>query len=70
MSLRPPSDKMVDILEAFKGEEIRVYRMQEATPLPPGLCLWHEHSDQYSLQVAEEMSLPEFNERLTTHEWN
>ncbi|KAJ3376528.1 hypothetical protein HDU84_009793, partial [Entophlyctis sp. JEL0112] len=64
MSLRPLGPKMIGILENFKAEP-RVYRMQEGAAVPPKMTLIHEHSDHYSLQVAEPMPLPEFNDRLS-----
>ena len=67
MSLRPCSPKMIDILKNFNGNEVRVYRLQEATECPEGLCVFHEHSDHFSLQVARPMSLDEFNDKLTQY---
>ncbi|KAJ3288515.1 hypothetical protein HDU79_004789 [Rhizoclosmatium sp. JEL0117] len=64
MSLRPLGPKMIDILEKFKGDPT-VYRMQENLKVPEGMVLIHEHSDHYSMQVAEPMSLEAFNGKLT-----
>ena len=66
MSLRPSGEKMAAILREFRGDP-QVYRMQEGTFLPSGLVVFHEHSDHYSLQVSEEMSLSDFNARLTDY---
>lgn len=65
MSLRPMGDKMIEILRNFRGDDLRVYRLQEGTKLPEDLCVFHEHGDHYSMQVARPMPLPEFNEKLT-----
>jgi hypothetical protein len=65
MSLRPCSEKMIGILKNYAGNTVRVYRMQEATNVPKGFCVFHEHSDHYSLQVASPMPLSEMNQKLT-----
>jgi hypothetical protein len=39
---RPASDKMVGILESFRGVDVRVYRLQEHSLLPDGLVVLHE----------------------------
>ncbi|KAI8847559.1 hypothetical protein BC829DRAFT_396150, partial [Chytridium lagenaria] len=62
VSLRPAGEKMVSNLSKFR-EDVMIYRMQEATEVPEGMCVFHEHSDHYSLQVAREMTLEELNER-------
>ena len=67
MSLRPLSPKMIDILKNFNGQNVKVYRCQEATKVPDGFCVFHEHSDHYSLQVAQPMALSEMNEKLTDY---
>ena len=41
--------------------------MQEASKLSEDLCVFHEHSDHYSLQVTREMGLEEFNGKLTEY---
>jgi hypothetical protein len=66
MSLRPSGEKMAAILREFRGGP-RVYRLQEGTRLPDGLVILHEHSDHYSLQVSEEMTLTAFNSKLTAY---
>ena len=66
MSLRPLGPNMIDILNRFRGEAM-IYRLQEATPLPEGTVLFHEHSDHYSLQVEKPMMLEDFNEKLTAY---
>ncbi|KAJ3239123.1 hypothetical protein HDU81_006454 [Chytriomyces hyalinus] len=66
MSLRPVGPKMISILENFKGDP-RIYRMQEGTPVPKSFVVIHEHSDHYSMQVAEPMSLNDFNGKLTAY---
>ncbi|KAJ3200555.1 hypothetical protein HDU67_002008 [Dinochytrium kinnereticum] len=55
---------MVQILNDFR-DDVRIYRLQEATEVPEGLCVLHEHGGHYSLQVAKEMTLEDFNGRLT-----
>jgi hypothetical protein len=55
---------MMRILESFKGQPT-IYRMHEGLKLPQGLILWHEHTDHYSLQTSEPISLPKFNEKLS-----
>ncbi|KAJ3402891.1 hypothetical protein HDV05_008164 [Chytridiales sp. JEL 0842] len=68
MSLRPANEKMVKILEAFRGgDDLRIYRLQENSLLPEDLVVFHEHSDYYSMQVAKAMSLGQFNQRLTEY---
>jgi hypothetical protein len=64
MSLRPASDTMVNILEKFRGEPT-IYTLLTGTQLPKGLCIYHEHTDHYSLQTTERITLPEFNHKLT-----
>lgn len=64
MSLRPVTDTMLGILKAFKGEP-KVYRLACGMELPPGLVLYHEHSDHYSLQTSKPIQLDELNKRLT-----
>lgn len=64
MSLRPASQAMDQILEGFK-DDVQVYRLHAGLPLPKHFVLFHEHSDHYSLQTAEPVSLEDFNERLT-----
>eukprot|EP00474_Spongospora_subterranea_P010321 CRZ10779.1 hypothetical protein [Spongospora subterranea] len=66
MSVRPVGPNMISILENFKGEP-RVYRLQQNTKLPEELCVFHEHSDHYSIQAAEEMPLSRLNAILTTY---
>ncbi|KAJ3018066.1 UNVERIFIED_CONTAM: hypothetical protein HDU68_011346 [Siphonaria sp. JEL0065] len=63
-SLRQLGRKIIGILEGFKLEP-RVYRMQEGSPVPVGTVLIHEHSNYWSLQVAEPMSLGDYNGKQT-----
>ena len=69
MSLRQASPKMMSILENFRGDQdlLRIYRMQENSPVPKDMVLFLEHSDHYSLQVAVPMSLADFNYNLTEY---
>lgn len=64
MSLRPNSPKMLDILSKFKGSPL-IFSLLEGMVLPKGLVVIHEHTDHYSLQTTEPVTLPELNERMT-----
>ena len=66
MSLRPSGENMIKILHDFRGD-CRVYRLQEFSDIPDGMQLFHEHTDHYSMQVSREMSLFDFNQRLTDY---
>ncbi len=46
-----------EVVRNFRGTNITVYVLPEGTPLPPSLTLLHEHSDHYSLQCTEPVSL-------------
>lgn len=66
MSLRPPTEKMRQILEEFRGgDQLRIYRLQENLSLPNGLVVIHEHSDHFSLQTTHPIRLEDFNRQLT-----
>ncbi|KAI9347279.1 hypothetical protein BDR26DRAFT_1004909 [Obelidium mucronatum] len=71
LPLWPVSPKMVAVLADFPADspQLRVFRMQEATAVPEGFCVFHDHkhSDHYSLQAAREMPLAEMNARLTAY---
>jgi hypothetical protein len=64
MSLRPPTEKMTRMLKEFVGEPI-VFAMLEGSPVPSGLVLLHEHSDHYSLQTSEPITLDALNTKMT-----
>jgi hypothetical protein len=64
MSLRPPSETMIRILKEFKGSPT-VYTLRCGLELPEDLCVYHEHTDHYSLQTTVPISLPDFNKKLT-----
>lgn len=64
MSLRPSSERMVEILKNFRGSP-RVYALPVGTILPEGLVVFHEHSDHYSMQTTVPVPLPVFNDQLT-----
>jgi hypothetical protein len=64
MSLRPVGENMLKILSAFKGEPL-VYRLHEGLELPKGFIVYHEHTDHYSLQTSEDISLEKLNSKLT-----
>ena len=65
MSLRPDGPTMRRILETFKGEPT-IYSFLPGLQLPKGLILLHEHTDHFSLQAAEPMTLDDLNERMTS----
>jgi len=44
-----------------------IYRLEKGSTLPQEFCLFHEHTDHYSLQVARAMGLEEVNRRLTEY---
>ena len=64
MSLRPVGENMLKILGAFKNETM-LYRMHEGMELPSDFVLYHEHTDHYSLQTSKDISLQDFNMKLT-----
>lgn len=64
MSLRPLGTSMLNILQNFRGNPM-IYCLHEGIDLPDGLVLYHEHSDHYSLQTSEDISLPDLNRKLT-----
>lgn len=64
MSLRPRGDKMTSILQGYKGSP-RVYSMHEGLTLPGPLVVYHEHTDHYSMQTSEPISLAEFDKLLS-----
>ena len=69
MSLRQANDKMMNILNNFRGDPnlLRIYRMQENSRVPEGMMLILEHTDHYSLQTSIEQSLADFNAKLTEY---
>jgi hypothetical protein len=64
MSLRPSSETMRTILESFRGEPT-IYTLSTGLKLPDGLCIYHEHTDHYSMQCTKPISLDDFNVKLT-----
>lgn len=66
LSLRPKGQTMAQILTEFRGSPT-IFCIQAGTPLPERCVLLHEHTDHYSLQVAEEMPLDEFNTILNEY---
>eukprot|EP00933_Yihiella_yeosuensis_P066516 TRINITY_DN7081_c0_g1_i1.p1 TRINITY_DN7081_c0_g1~~TRINITY_DN7081_c0_g1_i1.p1 ORF type:complete len:186 (+),score=29.33 TRINITY_DN7081_c0_g1_i1:164-721(+) len=64
MSLRPGTQKMEEVLRDFRGEPT-IYRMHEGMTLPEGLVVFHEHTDHYSMQTTQEISLEDYNMKLT-----
>ncbi|KXS19844.1 hypothetical protein M427DRAFT_52692 [Gonapodya prolifera JEL478] len=64
MSPRPFGPKMAEILRQFRGSPL-VYRLHEGTVLLDSLCVWHVHTDQWSMQTTVETSLHDFNQELT-----
>jgi len=65
-SLREPfSPTFQEVVRNFRGTNIVVYVIPEGTPVPKRLTLLHEHSDHFSLQCAEPMSLSDLNKEIT-----
>ncbi|KAI3648015.1 hypothetical protein MP228_008236 [Amoeboaphelidium protococcarum] len=64
MSLRPASDKMLEILKLWRGEP-RIYVLRGGMTLPEGLCVYHEHTDHHSLQTTVPIEPEEFYKKLT-----
>jgi hypothetical protein len=64
MSLRPAGENMDLILANFRGDPM-IYTMTVGMKLPKEFCVFHEHTDHYSLQTTEDVGLEEFNRRLT-----
>jgi hypothetical protein len=64
MSLRPAGPNMFSILNKFRGEP-KIFTFRCGLELPSGLCVYHEHSDHYSLQTTKPIPLNDFNQILT-----
>ncbi len=64
MSLRPAGENMTRILQNFKGEP-SIFTLVCGLRLPDGFCIYHEHTDHYSLQTTEQIELGAFNAKLT-----
>ncbi|KAJ7334241.1 hypothetical protein DFH08DRAFT_880601 [Mycena albidolilacea] len=65
-SLREPlSPTFQEVVRNFRGSDIVISVLAKDTPLPPTLTILHEHSDHYSLQCTEPMTLDELNAELT-----
>ena len=64
MSMRPLDPMLAVLLHNFKGR-CNVFEVPEGTKIPKGLILFHEHSDHFAVQPAEEMTLSELNKQLT-----
>ena len=64
MSMRPLGPMLAVLLHNFKGR-CNVFEVPEGTKIPKGLILFHEHSDHFAVQPAEEMTLSELNKQLT-----
>ncbi|KAH9454147.1 hypothetical protein Pst134EB_014243 [Puccinia striiformis f. sp. tritici] len=65
-SLREPfSPTFQEVVRNFRGTNIVVYIIPKGTFLPKKLTLLHEHSDHFSLQCTEPMSLAELNKEIT-----
>jgi hypothetical protein len=56
MSLRPSTEKMHAILKEFRAPP-RVYHLPNGLELPKHFVIFHEHSDHYSLQTTEPVTL-------------
>ncbi|KAJ7054406.1 hypothetical protein C8F01DRAFT_995402 [Mycena amicta] len=65
-SLREPSSPTFqEVVRNFRGRDIMIYVLKEGIPLPPTLTILHEHSDHYSMQCTERMTLDDLNAELT-----
>ena len=64
MSMRPLGPMLAVLLHNFKGR-CNVFEVPEGKKIPKGLILFHEHSDHFAVQPAEEMTLSELNKQLT-----
>ncbi|TPX30287.1 hypothetical protein SeMB42_g07935 [Synchytrium endobioticum] len=65
MSLRPLGPAFGELIAGFRGRNTRIIPIPEGTVLPSEMVLLHEHSDHYSMQCDEPMSLPDLNNALT-----
>ncbi|KAF2177148.1 hypothetical protein K469DRAFT_604466 [Zopfia rhizophila CBS 207.26] len=66
-SMRPISAFQRNLVQSFRGQSVVVYSVPAGTPLPEDLILVHEHTDHYSLQAAEGMSLTgKLNGKITS----
>ncbi|KAH8829543.1 hypothetical protein DL96DRAFT_1668929 [Flagelloscypha sp. PMI_526] len=65
-SLREPlSPTFQEVVRNFRGRDIVISVLKEGTPLPSTLTILHEHSDHYSLQCTQPMTLDDLNAELT-----
>lgn len=64
MSLRPASTYMKGLVEQYSGSPT-IYALLPGLKLPDSLILVYEHSDHFSMQVREPMTLERFNQELT-----
>ncbi|KAJ7280157.1 hypothetical protein C8J57DRAFT_1301790 [Mycena rebaudengoi] len=65
-SLREPlSPTFQEVVRNFRGSNINVFVLKQGTILPETLTVLHEHSDHFSLQCTEPMTLDHLNEELT-----
>ena len=65
MSMRPKGSMLAVIVAGFKGARSLVFEVPAGTPIPPELCVLHEHSDHFSVQPAREMAPARLNAALT-----
>ncbi|KMP05330.1 hypothetical protein DIZ76_015650 [Coccidioides immitis] len=56
-SMRPNTPKMHRLVDALRGNSIRIYSIPAGSPIPDDLILVHEFKDHYSLQARKEMTL-------------
>ncbi|KAJ6436233.1 hypothetical protein O9K51_11216 [Purpureocillium lavendulum] len=64
-SMRPLGETQTNLVKSFKGDDMLVWGVPEGTALPDTLILVHEHTDHYSLQPAQQMSVKDLNQELT-----
>jgi hypothetical protein len=63
-SLRPAGENLTRILQNYKGVPL-IYRLHEGLLLPDGLCVYHEHTDHYSMQTTRPVPLDVLNAQIT-----
>jgi hypothetical protein len=66
MSLRPKGDKQKELVLSIPEDKVKVFVLPAGMKVPSKLVLYHEHTDHYSMQVKEPMSLNDLNKELST----
>ena len=65
MPMRSKGPTLAIIVGTFKAPKTVLHEVPQGTPIPPELVVLHEHSDHYSVQPAERMTLTKLNAALT-----